>query len=387
MELDLKGLKKRDILANKNIKKEREKIIHDSSSQNVHTDFETNEMARDLHPFVQHVKIADIIKESENVKTFVLVPDIAAGTKKLAYFRPGQYISIEVSIEDGVYRRPYTISCSPKLVEDNMYTITIKRRPRGIVSNYFLDKVRIDDAFSISAPYGNFYYERLRDAKNVIALAGGSGITPFLSMAEAIGDGILDFQLTILYGVRKESDILFHQRLDELAKKNNLIHVKYILSEEKNIDYENGFITKEMIDPYLENENSFFVCGPLGFYEYMNELLKKYNLPKKYIRHDAFFGKVEIQENVSYNLTVITQDKELSISCSARETLLSAMEKNGIVAPSRCHVGECGFCKSKLRSGKVKTVEESLRLADKENHYVHPCATFPESDVVIELPR
>lgn len=385
--MELKGLGKKDISAIKNLSKEREKIIHDSSSQSIRTDFIANELADRLHPFGQHVKVADIIEEGENAKTFVLVADPDAGTKKLAYFKPGQYISVEVPIEGGIYERPYTISCSPKHVLDNTYTITIKRRTHGIVSNYFLDKVQMDDKFWVSAPFGNFCYERIRDAKNVIALAGGSGITPFISMAEAIQDGILDFKLTILYGAKKESDLLFKERLDDLAKKNQLIQVKYILSEETLLDFETGFITKEIIDPYLENENSFFVCGPLGFYEAMNTVLKKYNLPNKYIRHEAFLGKVDIRGNDLYNLTVISQDREFHITCRARETLLSAIEKNGIVAPSRCHVGECGFCKSKLRSGKVKTMDEPLRMADKENGYVHPCAVFPESDIVIELPR
>lgn len=386
MELDLKGLGKKDMMALKNVNKDREKVIRDGSSTPIHTKFVANEIAESLHPDIQYVKVADIIEEGLDTKTFVLVPDIDAGTKKLAYFRPGQYVSVEVKIEDGIYRRPYTISCSPKNAFDNLYTITVKRRAQGIVSNYFLDEVKIDDKFSISGPTGNFYYEPIRDAKNVIALVGGSGITPIISMAEAIMDGILDCRLTIIYGARTEKDILFHQRLDEMNKKNNLIQVVYVLSEEINNAYETGFITKELFAPFLQNENSFFVCGPLAFYDYVNDLLGEYHLPNKYIRHDDLFGRVEIRGNDLYNLTVITNGNEINITCRARETLLSAMEKNGIKAPSRCHVGECGFCKSKLRMGKVKTFDDGMPLAEKDFDFIHPCAAFPESDVVIELP-
>lgn len=387
MELELKGIRKKDKEAIRFLNKERKKIINDSSSQPIETDFVGNALSNSFHPFLQQVKVADIIVENYNTKTFVLVPNKEAGTKRLAYFRPGQYISIEVPIGKGIYKRPYTISCSPKMALDNTYTITIKRRINGVVSNYFLDCVQIGETFLISAPNGEFYYEKLRDAKNVIALAGGSGITPFLSMAEAIRDGILDIKLTIFYGAKKEKDLVFRNRLDELAKKSNLIEVIYILSDEQINSTKTGFITKEIIDPYLQNETSFFVCGPLGFYESMNQVLKEYHLPNKYIRHDAFFGKIDLEENEIYHLKVITQNREFMISCSSRETLLCAMEKNGVVAPSKCHVGECGFCKSKLKSGKVKTFDENIRAADKENRYIHPCATFPESDVVIELPR
>lgn len=386
MELDLKGLGKKDMLALKEVPQEREKVIRNSTSNDIETKFVANEIASNLHPTIQHVKVADIIEEGQDAKTFVLVPDIDAGTKRLAPFRPGQYISVKVEIEEGIYRRPYTISCSPKNAYDNVYTITIKRRPKGIVSNYFLDKVKIDDKFVVSAPTGNFYYEPIRDAKNIIALAGGSGITPFISMAEAILDGILDCKLTILYGARTESDLLFHKKLEEMAKKSKYIQVEYILSEEENPNYQTGFITKELIEKYMENETSFFVCGPLSLYDAMNEVLKEFNLPKKYIRTDAFFGRMDLRGNDYYNLTILACGQKVNIPCCARETLLYAMEKNGINAPSKCHVGECGFCRSKLKSGKVKTFDESIHAADKEYEFIHPCATFPESDVVIELP-
>lgn len=386
MELNLKGIGEKDGQALKNMSKEREKVIHNSSTTPINVKFAANEVADALHPTVQHVKVVDIIEEGQDTKTFVLVPNVDVGTKKLAYFRPGQYISIRVEIEDGIYNRPYTISCSPKHASDNIYTITIKRRPKGIVSNYFLDEVKMDDKFAISAPTGNFYYEPIRDAKNVIAIAGGSGITPFISMAEAIVDGILDFKMTILYGARSENDFLFKKRLDELAKKSNLLQVKYILSEEVNPNYETGFITKEMIEKYIVNENSFFVCGPTPLYEAMNEILKEFSIPNKYIRHDALFGRVDLRGNDLYNLTVLTKGEEIHIPCRARETILYAMEKGGIETTSRCHVGECGFCRSKLISGKVKIFDDDICAADSEFAYIHPCAAFPESDVVIELP-
>ncbi len=386
MELNLKGLGKKDMEFFEEIPKERKKIIHSSSSSAILTKFNSNELASILHPKVQHVSVIDIIEENDSTKTFVLAPNAEKNTKKLAYFRPGQYISVEVEIDGCIYHRPYTISCSPKNVFDNLYTITIKRKRNGIVSNFFLDEVKVGDHFSISAPMGNFYYEPLRDANNVIALVGGSGITPILSMAEAIKDGILDFKLTILYGARTKKDLLFHKELDELAKKSNLINVEYILSEEQKEGYLSGFITKEMIDKYRENETSFFVCGPINMYEYVNDLLKDYQLPNKYIRHDAFFGRVDISKNEDYELTILTAEKKVTIVCHSKETLLNTMEKNSVLIQSRCQVGNCGFCRSKLKSGMIRTIDGCLRKADEKNKYIHPCISFPESDIVIELP-
>lgn len=387
MELKLDGLGKKDMLKFKNLSKERGKVIKSSSSKDINTDFKINDLANQMHPKIQYVKVTEIITETPDTKTFILEPDVSKGTKKLAYFRAGQYVSVRIRIGEGIYRRPYTLSSSPKLALKNKYAITIKRVENGIVSNYFLDKVEVGFTFSISAPTGVFYYERLRDAYNVIAIAGGSGVTPFMSMAEAIVDGTIDFKLTIIYGARTKKDFIFKERLDEIAKKTEKVKVVYVISDEISSEYEMGYIDSKVINPYLGEENSFFVCGPIGLYEHMNEVLKEYNLAAKYVRHDLFFGEIDKLGTQTYNVTVLTHDVELSIRCKGNETLLSAMEKEGILAPSKCHVGECGFCRSKLIKGKIKTFDDAGRMGDRDLQYIHPCASFPESDVVIKLPN
>ena len=77
-----------------------------------------------------------------------------------------------------------------------------------------IDNLKVGDKVIVSDPQGQFYYEDLRDSKHVIALAGGSGITPFLSMAAAIAEGSEDFNLTILFGSRTQEQILFKEELE-----------------------------------------------------------------------------------------------------------------------------------------------------------------------------
>lgn len=386
-DIKLDGLGKRDMLAFRDTVKDREKVIRKSSARPVFNNYEANNIAEKLHPLKQFVKVDKIIKENDDVKTFVLVPDVDAGTKSLAYFKAGQYISVCVEIDGGIYRRPYTLSCSPKYALESKYTITIKRVKNGIVSNYFLDEIEEGDSFVVSAPSGDFCYSTLRDANHVIALAGGSGITPFVSMAEAIYDGIEDFELTILYGAKNKNDLIFREKLEDITCKLEKVNLVYILSEESDNEFTNGYIDKNIIEQYLKEENSFFVCGSVGFYNYMNDVLKEFDLPKKYIRHDLFMGEIELKSDSEYKVTVLTQDREINIICNGQETLLQAMEKNKIIVPNKCHVGECGFCRSKLISGKVKTFDEAIRASDKDYNYIHPCATYPESDIVIKLPN
>ncbi len=385
-DLKLEGLGKKEIVKFKNLKKEREKVIATTPLNDIKVEYNVNEIARSLHPKIQYVKVIDIINESKDVKTFLLAPNDEKGTKKLAYFKAGQYISVRIRIGKCLYKRPYTLSCSPKLALENRYTITIKRKEEGVVSNYFFDNITIGSSFVVSAPSGRFCYERIRDAKNVIAIAGGSGITPFISMAEAINDQLLNFNLTILYGAKTKKDLIFKERLDKLSS-NEKIKIKYILSEEESDLYDKGFIEKENIDPYLKEETSFFICGPIELYIHMNEVLKEYNLAKKYIRTDLFFSEIDLKREEDFNVKVITKDKEFNITCNGQETLLNAIEKNGILAPSSCHVGVCGLCRSKILSGKIKTFDSDMRASDKDLNYIHPCSSFPESDVVIKLPN
>ena len=385
-DLKLEGLGKKEIVKFKNLKKEREKVIATTPLNDIKVEYNVNEIARSLHPKLQYVKVIDIINESKDVKTFLLAPNDEKGTKKLAYFKAGQYISVRIRIGKCLYKRPYTLSCSPKLALENRYTITIKRKAEGVVSNYFFDNITIGSSFVVSAPSGRFCYERIRDAKNVIAIAGGSGITPFISMAEAINDQLLNFNLTILYGAKTKKDLIFKERLDKLSS-NEKIKIKYILSEEESDLYDKGFIEKENIDPYLKEETSFFICGPIELYIHMNEVLKEYNLAKKYIRTDLFFSEIDLKREEDFNVKVITKDKEFNITCNGQETLLNAIEKNGILAPSSCHVGVCGLCRSKILSGKIKTFDSDMRASDKDLNYIHPCSSFPESDVVIKLPN
>lgn len=368
------------------LSKKREKIIRKSSSKPIETHDSIFELANRLHPEEQHVKVDEIIRENDDVKTFVLVPDEGSGTKQLAYFKAGQYVSVCVSIHDGIYKRPYTLSCSPKMALQNKYTITIKREVEGTVSNFFLDEVEVGDTFLISEPLGNFYYVGLRDAKHVIAIAEDIGIVPFASMAEAIYDGVLDFSLTILYNAKTKNDLIFREKLEDITCKLENVNLVYILSEEDDNEFLKGPVDKSIIESYMKEENSFFVCGSVPFYAHMNDVLKEFQLPNKFIRHEAFMGEMELKDEAEYNLTVITQNEELKMKCNSRKTLLQTMEENGVVTLSHCHVGECGFCRSKLISGKVKTFDENIRAADKNHNYIHPCVTFPESDVILQLP-
>ena len=163
-----------------------------------------NRLAKRLHPDRQYMKIAQVTELAPDTKRFRFVPDPARGTTECAPFLAGQYLNIHLTINGMPVNRAYSISSSPKNAREGYYELTLKYVQDGLVSRYVLDNWKEGDEVELSGPAGTFYYSPLRDAKTVVCLAGGSGVTPFLSLANAIADGDEDFRMILLYGSRTE---------------------------------------------------------------------------------------------------------------------------------------------------------------------------------------
>lgn len=386
---------KLDMLKFKNITKVRENEIQASPATPLPKTLTTNEKAKQHHPVKQEVVISEIRQNGPDAKTIVLK---SADGSRLALYRAGQYVSVSVPIGDTVTTRSYSLCSSPEWAKQGEYNITVKRDDAGYVSPYIQDNWQVGQKVTISGPQGHLYYEPLRDAKKVIALAGGSGITPFMGMAYAIRDGHEDFDLTIIFGSRTEDGIVYKKELDEVCAACDKVHVVHVLSDEEKEGYEHGFITAELIKKYAgEGEYSIFMCGPQAMYNFLDGEIAKLNLRRKFVRREMFGaikepwnqpGYPQDARGKSFKLKVVQYANEYQVEASADEPLLVALERAGIAAPSRCRSGECGWCRSKLVSGKVYIPEKTdgRRAADLDFDYIHPCSSFPVSDVVIEVP-
>lgn len=294
--------------------------------------------------------------------------------------------------------RAYSISSSPKDALDGFYEITIKGVEDGLVSCYILDNWKVGDEVEVSGPSGTFTYSPLRDAKTVVGIAGGSGITPFLSFARSIVNGDEDFNLTLLYGSRKADMILYKDVFDQLESKSGKIKIVHVLSDEKTEGFEHGFIDASMIKKYAPKDETFsiFMCGPQAMYRFADKEIATMNLARKFVRHELFGEVHNPAEQEDYpgcdmdtvKITVSVRDTTKTVTGKANDSILCTLEKNGLAVPTRCRSGECGFCHSRLSSGNVyvpKSVD-GRRLADFKFGFIHPCVAFPLSDIEIEVP-
>ena len=356
-----------------------------------------NQIANALHPKVQYLKVVKIEEEAGNAKRYYLAPNEEKGTKALAWFSAGQYLSITLRIGSMTLTRPYSLASSPRESLEGIYMLTIQKVEGGLASQFIHDNWQIGTEVTASEPLGNFTYEPLRDASTVVAVVGGSSITPFRALAMAIADGDEDCDLTILYGSRTLEDTIFQKDLKELEASCPRIKLVNIFSHEEREGYEHGFITAELIKKYApKGAFSLFVCGPQVMRKFVDKEIETLGLRKKFIRNELFgeyFGpakEADYPENVApaFKVTVRIAGTEQTITAASDVSLLRSLEAAGIAAPAHCRSGECGWCHSKLVSGEIYTPKsvDGRREADLLYGYIHPCCSFPLSDLVIEVP-
>ena len=355
----------------KMVPKRREKLA-EGSAEKIPASYRVNETARILHPGYQSAKLVKIIPNTADTKTYEFE------TERPFYFRAGQYMTLGAAIDGSVVSRPYAASSAPKAALEKRVAFTIKKC--GFFSGYMFDNAKVGDTFTVGDPTGEFCYEPVKDASHIVAIAGGSGITPFYSMAQAITDGTIDVKLTIFYGAKTEEDLIFKTELDAL--KSDKINVIYVLSNEKKAGYESGFIGAEIIEKYVSGDFTVMMCGPQAMYAFLDKELTKFNLPLRRIKKEANTVGMRDVKEAHYKITVKIGFNTYTVDADSRETVLTALERAGLNVPAKCRAGGCGFCHAKLISGKFTIPgADKRRLADAKFGYFHPCCSYPDSDM------
>ena len=390
----------KDVTGASRVTKARRKLIESGSSANTYSDH-IREIAQEVHPKVTHVRVTKAEEVSPTARKFTFVADEG---DVLPPFQAGQYCSLDLQIGDTVTTRPYSICSAPyqaRQGEDSFFELTIRNGKPGVgfASSWLYENVHVGDKFTAHLPFGEFHYEPLRDAKHVVALAGGSGITPFYSMAQEIEHGTLDCDLTILYGSVSTKDIILEKHINQI--KSDRVRFINVISGEPDYEGEKGFLSRDIIRKYSEGDpsdgnTSYFGCGPLPMYQFVSGELAALNVPRRRIRVEVFGAPRDVTKAEGYpadfkpqtfKLTVQRGLEETVIDASSGEPFAVSMERAGIPNNTRCRSGACGYCRAKLVSGDVFILTEGdgRRWADKKYGYVHACSTYPMSDCTIKI--
>lgn len=343
-----------------------------------------------LHPARLKLRVSDIFDETATTKTLRLI----AVDQELPPFQAGQYISLFLEIDGIRTSRPFSISSPPN--QTGYYDITVKRVENGLVSNYLLDGVNGGDELVSSGPEGHFYFNPLIHKKTMVCIAGGSGITPFMSMIREIVDCGLDRTVHLFFGNRSDDDIIFDAELTSISERfENITYVPVIEDPSTGFQGACGFVTGQLIRELIGDigDKSFFICGPQGLYDFCLPELEGMGIPRRKIRQEMYGAPLNIWEYPGWPQTVDANDTfavKLSdgrqFEASAREPLLAVLEKNDAAIPSICRSGECSMCRVKILSGKVfQPAGVPVRKSDRQFGYVHSCMSYPIENLEILL--
>ncbi len=343
-----------------------------------------------LHPPMLDLIVSRVIEETPSSKTIRLVSEYGY----LPPFQAGQYITVIVEKDNVRTTRPYSISSSPDQLA--YYDITVRRIADGLISGFLVDELKTGDKIQSSAPSGNFLYNPVIHDNKHVYVAGGSGITPFMSMLRQVTDRRLKREVYLFYGNRNDEDILFHDELVDISNQSDTIQYIPVIEKPGNtIKCETGLITAELITSRIGalHDKTFFMCGPTAMYDFCRGELDNLDIPLKKIRTEMYGMPENITAYPGWPET-IKNEQEFEISVidrgvfkgKAGNSILKTLELNGLRVPSLCRSGECSLCRVKLVSGKVFQPEGVLlRKSDRKYGYIHSCAAFPLSDVELEI--
>jgi len=348
-----------------------------------------------LHPLT----IAATRVLPDGVAITFYIPEELAETFK---HTPGQYLTVESIIQGEKVRRSYSI-CSYH--QDATIEIGVKRIDSGLFSNHALT-LRAGDTIDVLPPQGRFTTEiDKHNQRHYLLIAAGSGITPCLSMAKSVLQDEPQSHITLLYGNRSISSMMFKEDLaalkDSHTDRFNIINM--LSAERQDVEIFNGRITGELLAQFANSGllpitefHSAFLCGPLDMVNSVAETLISLGLDKDQVYQELFttesIGKTikptsaKVSENVhGQTVTVILDGARTEIKVDAsQDTVLMAAQRAGIDMPFSCAGGMCCTCRCKVLQGTTRMdANFSLAQWEIEAGYTLACQTRPESDGVI----
>lgn len=357
-----------------------------------------------LHPKRMRLRVTEILQETASTKTF----RFERIDGPLPPFRPGQYLNLFVDVDGVLTSRPYSISSGPgasdSLGKRETLDLTVRDKTAGFVAPFLLNQVQVGDEFETTGPAGCFYYEPLIDGTDLVFLAGGSGITPFMSIlrdAFPPGGPATPLQIHLLYGSRVPEDVLFGPELDKLSTKHPNFHYSLVISE-PSPDYQGltGFLTTELIQAQVGDVQgkTFYICGPNLMYDLCLTGLAELGVPRYKIKRELYGPPENVTREPGWpedlkastvfdvEVQMSALDERQTIRATAGEPLLNSLERYGLVVSAICRAGECSACRTRLIAGRVfQPATTGLRESDREHGYIHACVSYPLENVTIRI--
>ncbi|EPJ45799.1 MAG: putative iron-sulfur-binding oxidoreductase [Osedax symbiont Rs1] len=346
------------------------------------------------------VRCVKVIEETVDVKTFCFM----ASQPVMFFFKPGQFVTLELEIESQQIMRSYTISSSPSVPYS--FSITVKRAPSGLVSNWLHDNLQEGNELAVHGPVGLFNCIDY-PADKVLLLSGGVGITPVMSMARWFFDTNAEVDMHFVHSARTPDDIIYRRELEHMCSRISNFSLS-LICERHNTGQAwagyRGYLDAgklQMICPdFIQRE--IFCCGPEVYMRAVRELLKKSGFEMRRYHEESFGATPEAVEQNAIEQAEIAVDHAdtlnvdemfsieflkagKSVQIHPGETVHEASAKLGLTIPKACGMGICGTCKVMKIDGQVEMSHNGgITDDDVAIGYILSCCSVPKSNLQIE---
>lgn len=338
------------------------------------------------------LRVADIIEETHDVKTFRLV-----GAPPLGFaYRPGQFVTLLLDLDGEAVQRSYSISSSPS--RPHVLEITVKRVPGGRVSNWLCDTVAVGQTLTVKGPAGRLSCCD-HPASKMLFIGAGSGISPLMSMIRWISDTALDVDVKVLASFKSSADIIFRTELELIAARHPRIKIMPTLTAEfgERADSWAGLTGRidasrvaEIIPDFAQRH--IFLCGPEPLAQAVTIGLDALGFDRSNLFSESF-GNARLVANgtdtarraplAGRRHTVRFTRSDKTVETDEACTLLELAEAHGIEIENMCRSGSCGECEVQFRGLLCEKSEVQIVGRQKTNGLALACCSTALSDLVI----
>ncbi|MES0882130.1 2Fe-2S iron-sulfur cluster-binding protein [Roseibium sp. SCP14] len=317
---------------------------------------------------------------------------------ELFRFTQGQYLTFRRDFDGHEVRRCYSICAG---TEDGDLKVGIKRVDGGAFSCWANENLKPGDTVEAMPPVGSFNAPiEPESARFYVGFAGGSGITPILSILKTVLAREPQSSFTLVYANRQVSSIMFREELEDLKNRFigrlQIIHI--LKSDAQDTELFSGRVDAEKLDELLEtlidpeDIDLAFLCGPHGMMETVQDSLARHNVEPGKIKHELFKSdqpgrlpakdrpRVAGDKDKEADLKLTIDGTTRDIHMEAGETILEAAHRHSIDAPYSCCAGVCSTCRGKLLEGEVEmAANHALEDDEIRDGYILTCQSRPIS--------
>jgi ring-1,2-phenylacetyl-CoA epoxidase subunit PaaE len=319
-------------------------------------------------------------------------------------FIQGQYLTLRKEIDGQDLRRSYSICAG---LDDGELRVGVRKVAGGVFSNWINEHLKPGDTLQVMAPQGRFFVPIEPQAqRHHLGIAGGSGVTPILSIMKTVLAREPASRFTLIYGNRKLRSTMFKEELDDLKDRYmTRLVIHHVFSDEHTeAAIHSGVLDRDKLAEFLQQLvpaagiSHAYICGPFQMNDEAEAALLAAGVPEERIHIERFgiaqkggghVGAVLHQAHATDAakavVTIVRDGMQREFLFSREQpSILDAASEAGLEVPFSCTSGVCGTCRCKLLEGKVR-MERNFALDKKEvaAGYVLACQSHPTTERVV----